>query len=283
MLELKLTELPDFVQNIKDPPDQLFYDGTNLLELLKKPRIAIVGTRKPTPYGRQVTEEFTARLAELGVVIVSGLAYGIDAIAHQTALEAGGLALAVLPSPLDNILPTANRQLAQQILDQGGALVSEYPSATPVLKHFFIYRNRLMSGLADAVLVTEAAANSGTLHTAAYGLEQGRLVMAVPGSIYSAGHAGANNLLKDRAHPVTSVEDILKHLELNIHAVAVKLAKGRNAAEQALLDLMQQGISDGQQLLSDSNLEVVKFGQTLTMLEISGKIRALGANHWALS
>jgi DNA processing protein len=284
MLELKLSQLPEPVREIPSPPQQLFYEGADLLELLKLPRLAIVGTRKPTPYGRQVTQEFARKIAEQGIVIVSGLAYGVDAIAHDAALDAGGICIAVLPGPLDNVVPKANESLARRIVRQGGALVSEQLPGSPVFKQLFVARNRLMSGLSDAVLVTEASAGSGTMHTADYGNQQNRVVMAVPGSIYAAGHAGVHNLIKtSKAHPVTTVEDVLTHMQLHIHSTPLKQVRGRNHNEQAILDLMLQGISDGTGLLERSGIDVSKFNQSLTMLEIAGKIRPLGANHWAIS
>lgn len=283
MLELKLHELPQFVQELPAPPQQLFYEGEDLLELLKKPRVAIVGSRAPTLYGRQVAEDLAAKLAGQGIVIISGLAYGIDSIAQQAALDASGRVIAVLPSPLDNIVPSAHRGLAQEILGQGGALVSEYPSGTIPFKRAFVARNRLMSGLSNGVLVIEAAEKSGTLHTARFALEQNINLMAVPGNIYSTTSRGCNDLLKSgQAALITSYKDVLHILDLADNSAVPRVVKGRNDNEQAILDLMSQGISDAQQLIERTGLEVSKFNQSLIMLEISGKIRALGANHWAI-
>lgn len=284
MLELKLNQLPEFVREMPGAPKQLFCEGADLLEILKLPRVAIVGSRKPTTYGRQITEQLASKLAEQGVVIISGLAYGIDAIAHQAALEVGGAAIAVLPSPLDNIIPTAHLDLAEEITSKGGVLLSEYPSGVIPFKQNFIARNRLMSGLADVVIVTEAAEKSGALHTANFALEQGRDVMAVPGNIYSPMSRGCNNLIKSgQAQLVTSYQDVLDVLGLNDHVTPARQVRGRNQNEQAILDLMLQGISEGDQLLSASGIDTSKFNQSLTMLEISGKIRPLGGNHWAIT
>ena len=284
MLELKLSELPLFVQEIDTPPAQLYCQGADLLELLKLPRVAIVGTRNPTIYGQRATEELATQLAEQGVVIVSGLAYGVDAIAHQAALDAGGKCIAVLPSPLDNILPAANRELAQEILDSGGVLVSEYAPGMAPIKQNFIARNRLMSGLSQGVLIIEGAEKSGTLHTARFALDQSRDVMAVPANIYSEASFGCNNLIKSgRAQMVTSYKDVLDVLRLGSGDARQRPQhKGRNRNEQLLLDLMAQGITDGAQLFEASDLTVPKFNQALSMLEISDKIRPLGANHWII-
>lgn len=181
-------------------------------------------------------------------------------------------------------MPTANRGLAERIIEQGGALVSEYPPGTRPQKQFFIARNRLMSGLADAVLITEAIEKSGALHTARFAIEQGRDILAVPGSIYSHASVGTNNLIKTlRAASVTSYKDVLECLGLNEHSVHAREVKGRNRNEQVILDLILQGSSEANDILDNSGLDVREFNTALTMLEIGGKIRALGANHWSLS
>jgi DNA processing protein len=283
MLELKVSQLPKKIQEMPSPPQQLFYEGDDLLELLKLPCVAIVGTRAPTAYGRQATQDFARKLAEQGVVIISGLAYGIDAVAHEAALEVGGKCIAILPGPLDNVVPVANQGLARRIVNQGGALVSEQLPGSPIFRQLFIARNRLMSGLSDGVLITEASEKSGSLHTANFALEQGREVMIVPGNIYNAPSYGCNNFLKAQGHLVTTYRDVLNILELNDHSTPARQVRGRNRSEQAILDLMLQGINDGTKLFEGSGLEVSKFNQSLTMLEIAGKIRALGANHWAIT
>lgn len=203
--KLTLTQdgYPAVLQQIPSPPAQLYHTGAPLKELMKRPRVAIVGTRLPSAYGEQVTLNFATGLSEQGVVIISGLAFGIDAIAHKATLEAGGLAIAVLPGPLENIMPVSNRRLAKRILDQGGALVSEYAEDDETYKTNFVARNRIVSGLADAVLIPEASALSGTRHTVSFALEQGKEVLAVPGNIHSPYSAGTNNYIKSGAKLVT--------------------------------------------------------------------------------
>jgi len=268
---------------MKGAPKQLYHTGTPLDELLKRPCVTIVGSRKVSIYGERATQELASQLAEQGVVIISGLAMGVDAIAHRAALQAGGLCIAVLPSPLDNIVPVTNRSLAQQILDTGGALISEYQTGEFPQKQNFIARNRIMSGLGQVVLITDAAEKSGSLHTSRFAMEQGITVMCVPGRLYDASHKGANNLLKSGADIVTSVDDILHALGLIRHETIARQVRGRNQNEQSLLDLMLLGVSEGEDLLLQSGLDVSEFNQALTMLEIGGKIRPLGANNWAIS
>jgi DNA processing protein len=273
---------PEALHQMEKPPRQIYVTGVPLEGLMRRPRIAIVGSRKITPYGRQVTARLAKELAEQGVVIISGLAIGVDAVAHQAALETGGPALAVLPSPIEKIVPVTNRPLAKRILEQGGALVSEYEEGEEPFKQNFIARNRLVAGLADAVLITEAGEKSGSLHTARFTLQQGKDVLAVPGNITSQASVGTNNLIKAGAIPVTSYADVLHVLGLTGHQTAVREIRGRNAHEQVILDLLLGGIGDGAQLLERSGLPVSEFSKVLTMLEIGGKIRPLGANHWSL-
>lgn len=283
MVELKLSGLPESVQNIPSPPQQLFIVGDEFLQLLNKPRVAIVGSRNVSNYGHQVTTRLARELAEQGIVIVSGLALGVDALAHQAALDVDGLTIAVLAGGLDKVYPTSHTQLAQRIVASGGALVSEYPEGTFAFKQNFIARNRLVSGLSNALLITEAAEKSGSLHTARFALEQGREVLAVPGNITSPTSAGTNNLVKSGATPVTSYQDVLHMLGLKTKAERPKAApKGSNKYEQIIIDLLTAGTTDGGELLYQSSLDPSLFNQTLTMLEITGKVRSLGANHWSL-
>ncbi len=279
-LTLEQGNIPEAVLHIASPPKELYVIGTSLAEIMQQPRVAIVGSRKVSAYGREATMKLAYDLASRGVAIISGLALGVDGLAHKAALEAGGTTVAVLPSPLEHVYPASHRQLAKQILDSGGGLVSEYPEDTPFNRSTFIARNRLVSGLAQALLITEAAEKSGTLHTANFALEQGRDVLAVPGSIFSPTSAGTNNLIKAGAMPVTSYLDVLRALHIEDNAVEAKGARGANEAEQLLLDLLAEGVRDADMLLAGCNLGVSDFNQTLTMLEISGKIRSLGAGQW---
>lgn len=272
---------PEELTTISGPPKQLFYIGAPLTQLLQKPAIAIVGSRSVTPYGRQVTAKIARELAIQGVVIISGLAIGVDAIAHQATVEAGGLAVAVLPSDLEHIYPASNRQLAKRILEQGGALVTEYKETPEAFKSNFVARNRIVAGLAQGVLITEAAERSGSLHTANFALEQGKEVMCVPGNITSPTSVGTNNLIRSGAALVSSAEDVLRVLGLESSSKN-KEVLAANAEEAVILTLLKNGLTNSGELLTQSELDAVIFNQTLTMLEISGKIRPLGAGHWSL-
>lgn len=282
MLTLGSAEYPESLQRISSPPRQLYHRGSDLSELLKRPRLAVVGSRNVSPYGQRVTIELATQLAAQGIVIISGLALGVDALAHQAALNAEGLTIAVLPSSVERPYPATNRRLSQQIVDRGGSLVSEYQEDSVNFKQNFVARNRLVAGLAQAVLITEASEKSGTLHTARFALEQGKEVLAVPGNITNRGSVGANNLIKAGAHPVTSYEDVLHVLGLRTRETRVKRVVGRNQNEQQILDLLAQGIGDGDELQQMSQLDIAPFNQVITMLEIGGKIRSLGANQWTL-
>ena len=271
---------PQELLQIDQPPSQLFVHSNNWEDIMQRPRVAIVGSRKVTAYGKEVTRQLATDLARAGVVVISGLAIGVDSIAHQAALDAGGISLAVLPGGLGQIYPSSHHQLAQSLLQQGGALISEYAPEVHPQKWFFVERNRLVSGLAHALLVTEAAQKSGTLHTASFALDQGREVLAVPGNITSPLSAGTNNLIKTGATPVTSANDILQ--VLGIAGTKKPLPHSNNPQEQAIITLIYQGYREGSQLLQQSGLTVQQFNQALTMLEIQGVIQALGANQWQL-
>jgi DNA processing protein len=259
----------------------LFITSETWEDLASRPAVAIVGSRKASAYGREITYQIAFDLARAGIVIVSGMAIGIDSIAHRAALKAGGQTIAVLPSGLDNPYPARHQNLAREIISQGGALLSEYPPGTNPYPVHFIARNRIIAALANVVIITEAARKSGTLHTAQFALEMGRDVAAVPGDITRPGSAGTNALLKAGALLTTGAHDIA-------HMLGVQLAPkskphSDNPNEQQLLDTLAQGITDGAALLAHTTLDTALFNQALTMLEIRGQIRALGNNQWGLT
>jgi DNA processing protein len=270
------------LKDIATAPKELFYLGADPAGWLDRPRVAIVGSRGVSAYGQQVTAQLAGQLAERGIVVISGLALGVDGIAHQAALQAGGTTVAVLPCGLDQIYPATHTQLARNILEQGGTLLSEYDKGMPGLKQNFIARNRIVSGLADALLITEATEKSGTLHTARFALEQGKEVLAVPGNITSPNSVGTNNLIKSGAVPVTGIQDILYALGADHLPAEPMRRRGENANEQAIIDLLYSGVTDGHELLTAAELAPDLFNTTLTMLEISGKVRSLGNNQWSL-
>jgi DNA processing protein len=272
---------PELLHHIASPPKQLFVLG-DLARLKDTKAVGIVGSRAVTPYGRQVTHELAAAVAKRGVAVISGLALGVDALAHEATLEAGGYTIAVMAGGLDEISPRANLRLAERILEQGGAIISEYPTGVPPLKQNFIARNRIIAGLSDGLLVTEASETSGALHTAQFALTENRTVMVVPGKITDAMSAGCNTLLKEpRALPVTCVEDILEAIQEDAEVTNLAVM-GANAEEAIILEYLKRGVSDINALQTASELAAEVFNQTLTMLEITGKIKPLGAGHYGI-
>ncbi|MBI3983817.1 DNA-protecting protein DprA [Candidatus Microgenomates bacterium] len=268
---------PKLLREIASPPQTLFYQGRLPEDDIC---VAIVGTRKPSAYGRAVTERLAYDLAAAGLTIISGLALGVDSLAHRAALEAGGRTIGILGCGLDQIYPATNRQLASRMVKHGGGLLSEYEPGTPPLRHHFPARNRLISGLSLAVVVTEAAAHSGALITANFALEQNRLVMAVPGNITSLTSGGTNNLLKAGAAAVTEASDVLMALDLEVPTLKAKVARPASADEALILGLLAREISDSEDLIAQSGWDVIKFNQVITLMELSGKIRNIGGGRW---
>ena len=270
--------------SIANPPKSLCFMGT--LPTSGAPVVAIVGSRKPSAYGREVTEQLASNLAKAGCTIVSGLALGIDGIAQKAALEAGGTVIGVIPNELPNISPQTNYKLAMNIIKNDGAILSEWKKGDGkiVNRWSFLERNRLVSGLADAVIITEAAERSGTLNTAAHALSQGRDVFAVPGNITSPLSAGCNALLKQGAYPATEAKDILQIIapEQLKKIDQSQLPLGSSPEETIIINLIAGGVRSGDQLQQQSGLSASNFSTALTMLEINGVIKPLGANNWTL-
>ncbi len=266
---------------IDKPPTTLYYYGT--LPERRTATVAIVGTRKPTAYGKEVTHRLAYDLASQGIIIVSGLALGVDGLAHQAALEAGGTTLAVLPCGLPKIYPARHRDLAAAIVAKGGALITEYTSDDEIsYQSNFLERNRIVAGLADSVLITEAAARSGTLNTAAHALAQGKEVFVVPGNITSPMSSGCNALIKQGAHVALSADDIIQVIAPELLRQQSTLPLGSTPAEIAILQQLKDGVRDGDEIQRNTELSAVEITTALTMLELSGAIRALGANQWTL-
>lgn len=259
---------------------KLFYIGH--LPEERRPTVAIVGTRRPTAYGKEVTIRFATDLARQGIVIVSGMALGVDGIAHRAALDARGLTIAIQGNGLAELNPRTHVQLGRDIINSGGAIISEYEPNVPARGFQFLERNRLVSGLSDAILITEASARSGTLNTARHALEQGKEVFVIPGNITSPLSAGCNMLIKQGAMPVTNPEDIIEVIAPHLLRPQTSMALGDNPLQTKIIQLLQAGIRDGDELLKKSNSDAGAFLQELTMLEINGQVRALGANQWTL-
>lgn len=273
-----------FLQIISDivlMPTKLYYIGT--LPQKRLPTVAIVGTRKPTAYGKEVTSKLANGLASRGVVIVSGLALGVDAIAHRAALDAGGITIAVQANGLSKIYPRSNEMLGRAITENSGAIISEYEPNMPAMAHQFLERNRIVSGLADAIIITEAAIKSGTMSTASHALAQGKEVFVVPGNITSPMSAGCNELIKQGAQPITSIEDVLQIIAPNLKSGQIKLALGDNEAQSKILQLISSGMRDGDEIRIACKIPTNDFLAELTLLEINGSIRNIGANQWVLN
>jgi DNA processing protein len=266
---------PRLLREIATAPPMLYVRGT--LEPVDDWAIAVVGTRSPTTYGKEVARQIVGDLARSGVTIISGLAVGIDTVAHTAALEAGGRTLAVLGCGLDTIYPERNRPLAGQLIEQG-ALISDYPLGTRPLAANFPPRNRIISGLALGVLVVEAGEKSGALITVEFALEQGRDVFAVPGSIFNRTSKGTHQLIRQGAALVSGAADILE--ELNLRAVQtqqeVAAALPDDPTEAALLEQLSGEPQHIDTLVRAAQLSVEVVSATLTMLELKGLARQVG-------
>lgn len=267
---------PDMLREIPKPPASINTIGN----LPNGVYVAVVGTRKPSAYGRQVTYQLASGLANAGAVIVSGLALGVDGIAHEAALEAGGKTVAVVAHGLDQIYPASHRGLAKRILATGGAIVSEYDLGTPPMPYNFVERNRLIAGLSSGVIVTEAAVKSGSLITARDAIAAGRTLMAVPGPITSVLSAGPNNLIRQGAVPITDTSDAV--VALGFHAQATTTEPVRNAREATIVELIQAGKASSDELIAESGFSAAEFAGLITLMEITGKVRNLGAGMWAV-
>jgi len=273
---------PKKLLEIPDPPIALYVNGK--LENAYKKIIGVVGTRKPTSYGKQITASITRDLCLQDFVIVSGLARGVDAIAHRTALECGVITIAVLGCGVDIIYPPEHKQLYQDIINSGGAVISEVPPQHTVLKGLFPARNRIISGLSQGVVVTEGAQDSGSLITARLALDQGREVFAIPGPITSYLSVGPTNLIKQGAKATTCVKDILE--ELNVPQKQMSLNnnnKNLNNEEQHIVELLNTGELHFDELVRLSRISVSSVSTILTTFELSGIIRALGNGKYGLN
>lgn len=274
------TDKHKFLQGLhKVAPDCELLNYIGSLPTNTKPRVAIVGTRKPTAYGREVTERFARELASRGIVVVSGLALGVDAIAHRAALDAGGTTVAILGNGLPNTLPSTNRALGQRILDNGGAIISEYPDHYPPARHTYLARNRIVSGISDAVIITEATLASGTMSTAAHAKRQGIPVFAVPGHITSTSSAGCNALLaKGEAVALTTYMQILKAIKYeDAHASPGQTTLAFSSPQaEAILHACKQGLRNIDELITATDLSASEFTTALTMLELSNGIKRDG-------
>lgn len=276
---------PPLLRKIEYAPPVLYLCG-KLTDDDRNYTLGIVGTRKITNYGRQVTERFARELAAGKITIVSGLALGVDTVAHTAALDAGGRTLAVLASGLDIIYPNSNYHLARRIVESGqGALITAFPLGVKPDAGNFPARNHLISGLSLGVLVTEAPARSGALITANAALEQNREVFSVPSGIFSPASSGVNKLIQDGAHPVTCVNDILDSLNLFMvpQQAEARTLLPENDEERTLLALLSDEPAHIDALTRASGLMPSIVAATLITMELKGMINQTGGMHYVLA
>lgn len=266
---------PRRLKDINQPPPVVYVRG----EITPQDEwaVAVVGTRRITPYGRQVTEEVAAFLARNGVTVVSGLARGIDSTAHKAALNAGGRSIAVLGSGVDRIYPDENRKLAEKMIERG-ALISDYPLGTPPEGTNFPPRNRLISGLCIAVVIVEAGHKSGALITADFAVNQGREVFAVPGNIFAPQSKGTNRLVRDGAHPLLSPEDLLAALDLTMvtEHQSARTVLPADATEAALFEILGHEPMHVDEIGLLAKLPIAQVSSSLALMELKGMVRQVG-------
>jgi len=274
---------PELLKQIYDPPFCLFVRGN--LDMIKFP-IAVVGTRKFTNYGQQITEEIVSQLAQQGITIISGLALGIDSIAHNATIEAGGKTIAVLGTGINkkHIYPAAHYQLSEKIIASGGALISEYPPGALPSKYSFPRRNRIIAGLSVGTLVIEAPEESGSLITAQYALDNNREVFAIPQNITSINSTGVNNLLKNGAHLITQAEDILE--VLNLEKIKEFIDNQEiipdSPTEAKILEILTKEPIHIDVITKKTQLDSSTVNATLALMEMKGKVRNLGGMNYIL-
>lgn len=273
---------PKKLLEIHQPPPVLYVRGSFQPE--DEIAVAIVGTRRITPYGRRVTVQLSERLAQNGVTVISGLARGVDGVSHQAALNAGGRTIAVLGSGIDQIYPPEHRGLAEKIV-QNGAVVSDYSPGTPPEAVNFPPRNRIISGLSSGTVVVEAGKKSGALITATFAVEQGREVFAVPGSIHGVQSRGTNYLIQQGARPLLDPEELLEFLNLE---VVEKRRSARKALpgdefEKQILQVLGQDPLHIDEIGRLAGLPIEKVSSTLTLMELKGLVQQAGVMSYILA
>jgi len=273
---------PRRLKEIDQPPPVLYVRGS--LKTEDEWAVAIVGTRRVSVYGRQVAAEIASALVQNGLTVVSGLARGVDAIAHETAVKAGGRTLAVLGCGVDRVYPPEHRALAEQVAAQG-ALISDYPPGTPPDSANFPPRNRLISGLTLATVVVEAGEQSGALITATFAAEQGRDVFAVPGNINSPLSKGTNRLIQQGARPLLKPEDVLEALDVERvqEYRQARLVLPADELEACLLGVLSREPLHVDEIQYRTGLAMEKVSATLTLMELKGMVRQVGGMNYVMA
>jgi len=274
-------EYPKLLKEIYDPPAILYIKG-QLAGALNFP-LAVVGSRKISSYGAQTINDIVGRLARSGISIISGMAYGVDSAAHETAIANGGKTIAVLASGLDSKNLETRKQIAEKII-ANGALVSEYPFGKPAFKGQFPIRNRIISGLSLAILVIEAAEKSGALITAKLALDANRDVFAVPGGIYWPNSVGANNLIKQGAKAVTCAQEILDELSLTKvkEYINNRTIIKASAQEEIILSWLNTEPLHIDNIAQKAKMESSHAASVLMLMEMKGMVRNLGTGNYAI-
>ncbi len=275
-------DYPQLLKNIADPPFALYLRGSLISQ--DEWAVAVVGTRRATAYGQECTRLLVGGLADNGITVVSGLAYGVDTEAHKTALDHGGRTIAVLGCGVDIIYPAENKGLGQAIIE-AGALVSEYPLGARPESGNFPRRNRIISGLSLGVLFVEGTVQSGARITTDYALEQGREVLAVPGSILRPSGAGANYLIQNGAKLVTQVGDILEELNLTMvsQQAEVRAIIPGNQIEAVLLQQLSTDPVHIDELGQVTGLAAPEIAGALTLMELKGMVRQVGGMNYVIA
>lgn len=280
-ISLLLKENPSYPELLKEiplPPLGIYALG-NLG--YKKPSIAIIGTRNATPQGKELAKFFSEKLSLAGMPIISGLAMGIDEFAHKGALEGGAKTIAVLGTPINHIYPKHNEQLAKNILGSGGAIISEFPIDNPYRKDNFLIRNRIISGLANALLIIEAPERSGSLATARFALDQNREMFVIPGNIGAANYKGSNALIKAGATPVTEPSDILNYFGINSDKIVSSGSQSGSQEEKEILNAFKKEEKlTIEQLLETTKKDLSDLNKNLAMLTIKGIIKETNGKYY---
>jgi DNA processing protein len=246
--------------------------------------VSIVGTRRPTKYGEEITCRLAYELAKAGFCVVSGMALGIDTIVHRAVLDAKGSTLAVLGCGLDRPYPRSNFGLYRSIIESDvGGVISEYPEGTEAYKSHFPARNRIIAGLSSATIVTEADAKSGSLITANFAIQANRTVMAVPGNTTSLRSAGPNNLIKNGAQLITNASDVLAYLGLESPELVKVRPKADSKEEALIMEILSGQSMTTQQIIDETKIDAISIASIISLMEITGKIRNLGAGSWILT
>ena len=273
IIDINEKEYPRVLEKIENPPKKLYVEGNE--KILNSNCIAVVGSRKNTKYGEKWCKKFVKELVKYDLKIVSGMALGIDLIAHKEAIKEGGKTIAVLPSGLKNIYPKENIKLYEEIILYGGCVISEYEPYEEAESKKFLERNRIVSGISIGCLVVEAAYRSGTSVTAKLAKNQKRDVFCIPGSLDNSKSIGTNKLIKDFAKLITSPEDIIKNYEF-LHKIELK--KPKEKEENEILKLIKEDPINIDDIVKLSNKNIKEIISEITILELDGKIERLPGN-----